>query len=215
LEKLNKFTLLLWYWGNKYPPSYVHSIIEGVRSNCTIPFETVVVTDRPELFENSILLPDFGFKHRGTLNSYCRLWGLSKGFAGIEGYVLQLDIDQRICGNIDHLLIKPKGGIGIYKSGSKSKLGYAYNPSVMLYESGRFNHIWTEFVADPEKVVARAHSAGFRGTDQELISCYCERHKRKITTWGKKDGIYSYRDDPKPYRNACIISYYGVNHMQE
>lgn len=70
-----------------------------------------------------------------------------------------------------------------------------YNGSMWMMTAGARAQVWTRFVANPEKAIARARGAGFYGSDQAWM-CYVlgPRENR----WTTDDGVYSYRTHVKP-----------------
>lgn len=85
-----------------------------------------------------------------------------------------------------------------------------YNGSMFLLSAGARPQVWTDF--DPRTSPRRAKAAGRFGSDQGWISY---RLGKGEATWGRDDGVYSYRVHIQPLanrlpENARMVMFHGA-----
>lgn len=82
------------------------------------------------------------------------------------------------------------------------------NGSLWMLKTGTRTKVWTDF--DPTTSPKKAHKAGARGSDQGWMSFILGKTE---ATWGRKDGVYSYRKHVKPLghlpNDARIVNFHG------
>jgi hypothetical protein len=84
-----------------------------------------------------------------------------------------------------------------------------YNGSLWMLKTGTRTKVWTEF--DEEKSPAIAARANARGSDQGWLSYILGPNE---ATWGRKDGVYSFRKHLFPLgekipSDVRIVSFHG------
>jgi hypothetical protein len=106
------------YWwspdaGSKFTAPYkaddVRKLQRAVARNCTVPHEFAVITDQPELFAGDSNIRAIPLDRATHVPKTCfaRLMTFHpKGREIIGERVLQLDLDTKIVGNIDHLVTR-------------------------------------------------------------------------------------------------------------
>jgi hypothetical protein len=127
-----------------------------VRRNLTVPHKFHCITDNPEGLDADIEihpLPDHGFA-----GNWHKLNTFSYNFLGLEGqYVVSLDIDIVIVGNIDFLADGPEKTFVIARqSWSENIRGHG---AVYRVKIGAHTPIWDDFVTDYENAITR-HASG-------------------------------------------------------
>ena len=102
--------ILTLKWGTLYTSDYVNRVYRGVKRHLHRPFRFVCVTDDPTGLADGIEAVDFPAKpdwlHPNARypewpGIYVKLLVFEKGFAGLAGPTLFLDIDQIITGDLD------------------------------------------------------------------------------------------------------------------
>lgn len=110
--------------------------------------------------------------------------------------ILQLDIDMVITGDITGIVSRPEPFL-IWKCYSHGDRCHALNPSFILFDIGAkvAVDIWKKYCISPHAVAKKAYDAGWTGTEQAVIG-YLTRDNEPPTL-DERDGIYSFRDNPK------------------
>ena len=92
-------------WGRYYSTDYVNRLYAGVKANMRRPFRFVCVTDRTDGVDPRIdcapLPPDPGLRFHKWPNVHAKPMLFKRGFAGLEGPTLFLDIDLLVMGGLD------------------------------------------------------------------------------------------------------------------
>jgi len=149
-------------WGEKYGSEYVNRLCNGIKRNCTLPFELHCFTDNKAGISEAIITHDLPYS--ATVASWWnKIWLFSNEvpFAKDER-IFYLDVDTLITGNIDYLLMDNTDGLvmlqdfywGLARTATQSASG------VMSWNVGRFNHVWNSFIQNPEKAMQSVHPHG-------------------------------------------------------
>lgn len=102
----DKVNVLCLKWGTRYPAYYVNRLYAGVKRNLKRPFRFVCVTNdsregiNPEV-ECVPFIPDPHVFDRKWPNIFSKLTLFKKGFAGLSGPTLCLDVDLLVTGGLD------------------------------------------------------------------------------------------------------------------
>lgn len=167
------------------------------------PHRFVCVTDDPagitepdvELFE---LWSDFGTvanpsgRHNPSCYRRLRLFAKNPGSWLGERFVV-LDLDAVIVGSLAPLWDRTEDFV-IWKSATS---GNPYNGSMWMLNAGARPQVWRDF--DPNVSPRESHSAGYYGSDQAWIA---QSLGRGEATWGREDGVLSFRNDVRPRGGA-------------
>jgi len=149
-------------WGEKYGSEYVNRLCNGIKRNCTLPFELHCFTDNKAGIDETVITHDLPYS--ATVASWWnKIWLFSDEvpFAKDER-IFYLDLDTLITGNIDYLLMDNTDGLvmlqdfywGLARTATQSASG------VMSWNVGRFNHVWNSFIQNPEKAMQSVHPHG-------------------------------------------------------
>lgn len=209
------FAVVVWRWGgvhSKYTAYHVNAMKNMVKRNLTVPHRFYCFTDDFHGLDKDIIpfpMPNNSHAYRKQSR---RLFIFSTEMEKLVGKrLMQLDIDQVIVRNIDHLVQQPNDFM-IWRSPSMGGFDYAYNPSLIVMDTGSRASVWDEFKRDPNGLIMRADKAGWvTRADQSVISYLLADHEK---TFGMAHGIYSTRDQMDDCRaplpeNACLLSFYG------
>lgn len=209
-------SICTWKWRSKvgwiqYTAEHINRLHSQLIRFAGVPFRMFCITDDAHGLHPSIeavpleqmagMVPD----HTGTKylrSCYQRLRLFSPDAERFFGRrIMQLDIDMVIVADISHITSRTEPFL-IWRSHSKGgrykRRNYALNTSLILMDAGARADIWDKFSADPESVASAAYEDSWSGTDQAIIG-YLSQGDKEPPTFGKQDGIYSFRDD----RAAC------------
>lgn len=161
-------------WGNLYSADDVNRLRAMFARHLTIPHSLHCVTNEPEGLRQDIEvhpMPDFGFAPRDCGNGK-KLAVYMPDFLGLDGQLLvQVDIDVVLIGNVDFLFDHPEQDFMIAR-GRNQAGGTRGHSAVVRVRVGSLPHLWADFVADPDGVVARCqHHRGAPGhvSDQRYL----------------------------------------------
>jgi hypothetical protein len=203
-------TFVSWLWrGNTMGPGRVDYVADHVnrldamlQRHVTLPFEHVCVTDMPEGIVPSVRIVPMWPELGGYGKCYRRLRVFDPAMRDILGRrIVSIDLDTVITGNIDHLFNRPDPFV-IW--GDPTRLPHTpYCGSLFMLEIGYRPDVWTGF--DPAVALNLRKTHGAIGSDQAWMGHVIKR----AATWGKAEGIYSFRLDIKlkiPMRARGLIA---------
>jgi len=164
-------------WGNKYGPEYVNRLYSAVCRHTTKPFRFWCLTENSDSILPEIQILDLPCPDQ--LDSW---WNKFALFAPDNGLpvgeqIVYIDLDTLIVANIDHLLaVESAPDIvvlrdfyhGIAKSAGQIGSG------LMSWRHGQYNHIWEQFIVNPEHAIESVHPHGDQHWVESQISAwYC------------------------------------------
>lgn len=209
-------------WGNPYSADDVNRLRAMFARNLTIPHTFHCLTDNPDGLRPDITvhpMPDYGFTPRDC-GLGRKLAAYMPDFLGLQGKLLvQIDVDVVLTGNVDFLFDRPNEDFMIARERNQ-----AYNTrghgAVVRLRVGALPQLWTDFVADPESVVARCqHHRGAPGHVSEQR--YLDWKVREMAYF-EEGRIAYFRQDcgalaetllPEGHavlpERACIVSFAG------
>jgi hypothetical protein len=197
-----------------FGPETVNVLQRMVARHYDAPHRFTCITDDPRGLDSAVhvvpLWSDFATipSPHGKHNPSCyrRLRVFAPDIAPILGdRFVCLDLDTVIVGDLAPLFDRPEDFVIWGETDPRS----FYNGSIFLLRAGARTRVWDEF--DPQRSPQRAKAAGKFGSDQGWIS-YCLG--RGEATWGRQDGVYSYRVHLKPHggrlpTDARIVNFHG------
>lgn len=185
----DRVNILTLKWGDRYSAEYVNRIYRGVRTHLKRPFRFVCATDDATGLVEGIEtaeLPDkpaeltklYGYVNKGWPMIYVKLCIFRKGFAGLEGPTLFLDIDQIITGDLDRFFDYRPGEFCIIRNWIElrkrlfRKVPFCGNSSCFRFDAGeKSDYIYRKFLEeidfalDDEKFTTEqaymTHAVGF------------------------------------------------------
>lgn len=185
--------VITWRWDNgehpkkhlRFSANHVNILYRMLDRFTTVPYEKVCITDDPKGIDPDIRIVPLWDDLRDMGACYTRLKAFAPEMQHILGpKFLWLDLDTVICGNMDHILTDPSD----FKMYADTHNRTYYNGSVVMYKSGTYPTLWTEFNRRESPRVGKLR--GFIGSDQAWISAHLGPHQPKFKT---DDGIYSFR----------------------
>lgn len=142
----------------------------------------------------------------GNPSCYRRLKLFDPAIKGMLGErFIALDLDTVIVGDVAPIFDRTEPFVMWGETDPRSW----YNGSMMLMTAGSRAKVWTDF--NPNTSPRQALKAGRFGSDQGWISHVLGKGE---ATWGRKDGVYSYRVHLAPVGNdlpddARIVFFHG------
>lgn len=214
-------TFLCWKWKSPqayrstFGPDSVHVLKRMIERHYHAPHRFVCVTDDTtglEGIETFRLWDDYANipNPNGAHNPSC--YRRLKVFAPEAGEwfgerLVSMDLDTVIVGDITELFNRPEDFV-IWGESDFPKSQW-YNGSLWMLRTGTRTKVWTKF--NPRHSPRIARKAGARGSDQGWFSYILGPHE---ATWGRTDGVYSYRKHIAPKGNtlpadAKIVAFHG------
>lgn len=213
-------TFVCWRWTpprnyrSQYASETVHILKAMIERHYSKPHRFVCVTDRPDELTGVETVPlwsdcaDIPSKLGHSYPSCYRRLKLFAPDAGVQfgERVVSIDLDTVIVGNIEHLFDRPEDFVIWGESDFPHTTPYC--GSLWMLKTGSRPQVWTQF--DEQTSPRLAWAAGCRGSDQGWISYVLGKGE---ATWGRKDGVYSFRKDLKNAaalpENARLVSFHG------
>ena len=155
-KKISHLNIICYKWGTKYGADYVNILHAMVKRNLSVPHTFHCITDDPTALQEDIIdhpLPDYGVE-----GIWRKLATFQKDFLGLEGqYVVSIDLDVVIVGNLDFLADRPEESFLIARNWSRKTGGARGSGSIYRLKVGSHAFIWDRFIADQENAVDRYH----------------------------------------------------------
>jgi len=206
-------SVVVWKWKNKvgwidYTSEQVNRQYNQLKRFMGVPFNYYCATDDPVGLNKEIRVVDINsvscgrphYSDSGILlkPNYRRLRLFSREMKGYFGSrIMQLDLDMVVTGDISHIAKRTEPFI-IWRSHSQGRYrNFALNTSLILMDTGAMEHVWLEFKKRKEFTAIAAKACGWVGSDQAVIAHLTYKNDSDPPTFGKQDGIYAFRDDPK------------------
>ncbi len=235
-------TFVCWRWEpakgyrSTFSPFTVYALRDMLKKHYHRPHRFVCVTDTPDqLVPAHGYIPDWECHGIETIKlwddcsqipspigrSYPSCYRRLKLFAPDAGMtfghtVVSIDLDTVITGDVTPLFDRKEDFVIWGESDFPQTTPCC--GSLWMLRTGTRNKVWTEF--NPEKSPREAIRHGCRGSDQGWIA-YILQNRRpaqghwKEATWGRADGVFSYRKHIKRiYANqlppeAKLVSFHG------
>jgi len=214
-------TFVCWRWTPAQPyrstfgPATVYALREMLSRHYAKPFRFVCVTDQPHDLPGIETIPlwdDCSRIPSPIGHSYPSCYRRLKVFAPDAGEtfgerLVSIDLDTVIVGDITPLFDRPEDFMIWGESDFPHTTPYC--GSLWMLKTGTRPQVWTEF---NEKTSPKlAWQAGCRGSDQGWLAYILGKHE---ATWGKKDGVYSFRKDIARLgvglpSDARLVSFHG------
>lgn len=211
-----------WLWKPKriyrsqFCAHHVNVLASMIRRNYRKPHKCLVVTDIPDGIDTSLVTVVKAWNDFAEIQSlygerqpscYRRLRAFHPEIGEIFGErFVSLDLDTVIVKDITPLFDRPEDFV-IWKE--QDPRSY-FNGSIFMLRAGARPQVWKAFASDPKAAQRKAKTAGRFGSDQAIISDVLGRGE---ATWGKEDGVYSYRVDIEGTgvlpENARVVCFHG------
>lgn len=159
-------------WGTKYGPEYVNRLYAGIKRNTTVGFKFWCFTeDATGLIPEVNVLP---LPYADRLDSWWnKLAMFSPALPFVPGTQLfYVDLDTLITGNIDKLLTFKTAKMVVLKDfyHGMVKSANTVGSGLMTWKHGKYCHVWTKFITNPEKHVQQAGTYGDQWWIEQRVS---------------------------------------------
>jgi hypothetical protein len=195
-------SFVTWLWKphpqyrSQFAATHVNVLASMVKRHYTQPHRFLCVTDIPKgidlmkvevvpAFNDFAHVPSPYGPHQPSCYRRLRAFHPEIGKVFGERFV-SMDLDTVITGDLTPLFDRTEDVV-LWEE--QDKRSY-YNGSLMLLKAGTRPQVWKNF--NPKRSPREAKQAGRFGSDQGFISYVLGKGE---ATWGKADGVYSYRLD--------------------
>lgn len=205
--------------GTKYSADYVNTLHSMVKRNLSLKHTFVCLTEDTRGLNKEILtLP---------LPSYLEGWWCKPYIYSAElplnGTILYIDLDVVISGQLDKLFTYRPGEWCVIRDFTRAMQPQweKYNSSVIRFNVGQLNHVWTQFNKDPKKVIGSHFGdqdwlwTAAKGTavlwpDSWIRSYKWEiRKDRQLSAGLKGQRYFLNQEDARPDADCCIAVFHG------
>lgn len=149
-------TIICMKWGTRYGPEYVNRLYAGVKRHTQTPVRFVCFTDDSSGLHQGIEvkpLPPIRIPDRvASFKPWPKLSVWQFPLSDLTGDVLFLDIDLIITGPLDDLFTYYPGEYCAIENWTQIGQGIG-NTSVFRFPVGKYQSIYNDFAADPEKIL--------------------------------------------------------------
>jgi hypothetical protein len=218
---MEPITFVSWRWQPRpgyrstFSPSTVYALRDMIAKHYKGPHRFVCVTDQTNRLpgiETIELWDDLSRVPSPIGHSYPSCYRRLKVFAPDAGAMfgprlVSIDLDTVITGDITPLFDRPEDFVIWGESDFPHTTPYC--GSLWMLRTGTRPQVWTKF---DERISPRqAARAGCRGSDQGWLSYILGKNE---ATWGRKDGVYSYRKHIRKYghglpADARMVCFHG------
>ncbi len=218
---MTPLTFLCWKWKSpqayrsEFGPESVHVLKRMVERHYHAPHRFVCVTDDAKGLDGIETFPlwnDYADipNPNGSHNPSCyrRLKVFAPEAAEWFGErIVSVDLDTVIVNDITSLFDRPEDFV-IWGESDFPRSQW-YNGSLWMLRIGTRPKVWTKF--NPRQSPRIARKAGAKGSDQGWFSYILGPNE---ATWGRNDGIYSYRKHIAPHGgelppDAKLVAFHG------
>jgi len=141
--------------GKKYSSEYVNILHRMVKRNITLDYQMVCLTDDPRGIDPEVVTYSLPKDLGGW---WVKPYMYSKDLP-IQGTILYMDLDVVLSGNIDKLFTYHPGKWCVIRDFTRAmRPKWAkYNSSVVRFQTGQLDHVWTDFKDDFRNIMKRMH----------------------------------------------------------
>jgi hypothetical protein len=218
---MSPLTFVSWRWTpvgryrSTFGPETVYALRDMIAKHYAKPHRFLCVTDEPAKLPGIETIPlwkDAGNVPSPIGHSYPSCYRRLKVFAPEAGEMfgprlVSIDLDTVIVNDITPLFDRPEDFVIWGESDFPHTTPYC--GSMWMLRTGTRTKVWTEF--DEKTSPRAAMKAGCRGSDQAWLSYILGP---KEATWGRKDGVYSFRKHIQKYghglpSDARMVMFHG------
>jgi hypothetical protein len=217
---VSPLTFVSWRWlspvgyRSVFGPESVYALREMIQRHYPHPHRFVCVTDQPErlpgietirMWDDFAAIPSPFGRHNPSCYRRLKLFAPDAGKTFGER-VVSIDLDTVITGDLTPLFDRPEDFVIWGESDFRTQW---YNGSLWMLRTGTRPQVWDRFDEDTSPAIATR--AGAKGSDQGWISFVLGKGE---ATWGRKDGVYSFRKHVAPNgwtlpADARIVNFHG------
>jgi hypothetical protein len=203
-----------------FKPAYINRLAQLFKKHLPVEHRFVCVADSTEGFSDDVHVietPPEALEMASWRSPegnrfpacYRRLWAQShKASKLLNERVLLIDADLVPVRDMSKIVNRKEPFVGWrpYRDwGRKLRIG----GGIYLFTPGVWASVWDRFENDPRGTILAARGAGFRGSDQAVLSYFLAD---KVAIYGRDAGIYSIRDLDQHHalpKDATLVQFNG------
>jgi hypothetical protein len=160
---MSKLHVVCVKWGTKYPAEYVNNLYAAVKRNSTVAYTFHCFTEDSNNINPNVII------HQIPSTRLDGWWNKLYMFDNDNGIplgerIVFFDLDTLITGNIDQMLTHTSADIivlrDLYAGISRAVAADNMGSGFMAWNHGKYNHVWKEFVRDPDRAIESVHPHG-------------------------------------------------------
>jgi len=194
---MTQLTVVTCRWGEKYANEHVNRLLSQFKRHLHMPFRFMAFVDHTDG-----LLPDIPARrvwpevsqatHPKRPNCYRRLNLFRLDTLDIfgPGYILNMDLDVLLTGNVTELISRPMAEGVTFKAYRDRATNTPYNGGMWLLKTGAHPEVFDRFKPDKSPQITKAEQR--IGSDQAWIAHVLGPDH---PTWDVSDGVYAYGRD--------------------
>lgn len=203
-----------WLWGDKYSPTDVMKLRNGVARHLKQQHRFMVMTERerdwspPDGIERHAIKAPHLLAHKGCfarLHMFDYGWQINRK---IDDRLVCLDLDAIVTGPLDQLFDRSETFVIL--AGANSRNPCPYNGSVMMLRPGHHGEVWSTF-----SIQAANETPFYEFPDDQG---WLSQRLPMAATWpcGRRSGIYGFMKPGWPYQTnrlpdkARIVAFPGA-----
>lgn len=182
-------------WGNKYIPQYVNILKNMCARHLTVPYEFHCLTEDPKGLDPDVhVIP---LPNESCIKTWWSKLYMFSPQIPLQGTILFFDLDVIIFRNIDCLFSHSPNTFQIIRDFNRCRVKdwKLSNSSVMRWEKGKLDYLWTEFKDRANVIMGHNHG------DQDYIT---KRAAHDINHW-PDEWIRSYKWEMVGRKDTKII----------
>lgn len=149
-------TIICMKWGTRYGPEFVNRMWAAVQRNTVRPTRLVCLTDDTTGIDEAVSchpIPDINLPPALINTPWRKLTLWTAPLADLSGDVLFLDLDLVITGSLDEMFDFEPGRYCVIENWTQKGQGKG-NTSAFRFPVGKYDHIFNDFQADPDRVLS-------------------------------------------------------------
>ena len=150
---MNSVNVICMKWGDKFPAEYVNRLYGMVARNLNLPFKFICFTENSNGIRDEVEiqgLPELDLPIDSPERGWRKLTVFKKGFGGLGGVTLFLDLDIVIVGSLDEFFTQPGEFLIAHDKKNSNKI--EGNSSIFRFEIGKYSEILEYFEQNVELV---------------------------------------------------------------
>lgn len=199
-------SFITWLWKphpqyrSQFSAKHVNTLASMIARHYAKPHRFICVTDIPKGIARSVEIVPAWNDFAALASPHGPTWRQPSCYRRLRAFhpdigrtfgerFVSMDLDTVITGDITPLFDRTEDFVIWREQDPRS----FYNGSLMMLTAGARPQVWNTF--NPKRSPAAAKAAGRFGSDQGWLSHCLGKGE---ATWGKEDGVYSYRVDIAP-----------------
>jgi len=208
--------------GKKYTSEYVNTLYSMVKRHTTVDFKFACFTEDAEGIHPDVHV--FPLPEQDNVKGWWYKPYFFNPDIPTQGTILYFDLDVIIFRNIDYLWTHHPKSFCIIRDFNRQNIPSweRMNSSVFRLETGKYTHVWTDFIANPEMAIRRMHGdqdwiylkmkdKPFKFWDDEWIQSYKWEMRSKPPMVRDSQGVRNFMTpgEPKILPRTSVAVFHG------